>query len=160
MKKAIIVTGTPGTGKTTIAKNVAKAFSYKYIDVKKMIERDCLSEGYDKKRKTNIIDANKLSKALVKSIEDSDKKLVIDSHMSHYIPSKHTSLCIVTKCNLKDLNNRLKKRGYHKDKIRDNLDSEIFDVCYTEAKENGHKILIIDTTKRIPVSGLKKLIKI
>jgi len=158
MKKIVIVTGTPGTGKTYIAKAVAKAFSLKYINVKKVILKDKLSEGYDKKRKTKIIDANKLSKSLVLVLKNPDKGIVIDSHMSHFIPSKYVDLCIVTKCDLKELNKRLKKRGYHKSKIRENLDSEIFDICYNEAKERKHKILVIDTTKRMNMVNIKKLV--
>lgn len=158
MKKIVIVTGTPGTGKTYIAKAVAKAFSLKYIDVKKVIIRDKLSEGYDKKRKTKIIDTTKLSKSLVSMIKKSDKGIVIDSHMSHFIPSKHVDLCIVTKCDLKELNKRLKKRGYHKSKTRENLDSEIFDICYNEAKERKHKIMVIDTTKKMNTNDINKLV--
>ena len=158
MKRVVIVTGTPGTGKTYVAKSVAKTFSLKYIDVKKVILKDKLSEGYDKKRKTKIVDTNKLNKSLVSMIKKSDKGLVIDSHMSHFIPSKYVDLCIVTKCDLKELSKRLKKRGYHKSKIRENLDSEIFDICYNEAKESGHKILVIDTTKKMNNLNIKKLV--
>jgi adenylate kinase len=158
MRKVVIVTGTPGTGKTYVAKTFAKAFSLKYIDVKRIILKDKLSEGYDKKRKTKIIDTNKLSKALVSIINNPDKGIVIDSHMSHFIPSNYVDLCIVTKCDLKKLNKRLKKRGYHKSKIRENLDSEIFDICYNEAKERGHKILVVDTTKKMNIKDIKKLV--
>ena len=72
---------------------------------------------------------------------------MIDSHLSHYLPPKYVSLCIVTKCELKNLEKRLKKRGYVQTKIRENLDCEIFDICLNEAKENKHKIKIVDTTK-------------
>ena len=72
---------------------------------------------------------------------------MIDSHLSHFLPSKYVDKCYVTKCNLKELEKRLKKRKYSKKKIRENLDAEIFDVCFEEAKENKHDIEIIDTTK-------------
>ena len=44
-----------------------------------------------------------------------------------------------------DLKKRLEKRGYSKQKIRENMDAEIFDVCLNEAKEEGHKIKIVRT---------------
>jgi adenylate kinase len=64
-------------------------------------------------------------------------------------------LCIVTKCNLKELEKRLKKRGYNKAKIRENLDCEIFDVCLNEAMKKGHKIKIFDTTNGIKSNNLR-----
>ncbi|MCX8147033.1 MAG: AAA family ATPase [Candidatus Woesearchaeota archaeon] len=151
--KVIIVTGTPGTGKTTFAKKFAKEKKYKYIDVNDVIEKNKLKERYDRKRKTYIVDEKKLSRILEKAIKDAskegkDKGLVIDSHLSHYINPKYVDLCIVTKCNLKELARRLKKKGYSKNKIDENLQCEIFDVCLIDAKERGHRIKIVQTDRK------------
>lgn len=145
MVKVVIVTGSVGTGKTTVAKRLAKKNKAKYLDVNKVIEDYKLCEGYDEKRKCKIIDVRKLSKVLIKIIKDSKEGLVIDSHMSHFLPPKYVDLCIVTKCGIKKLRNRLKKRGYSKDKIKENVDAELFDVCLNEAKEIGHKIKVVYT---------------
>ncbi len=141
--KAIIVTGTPGTGKTKIARRLGK----KYIDVNKIIEKNKLKEEYDKKRRTWIVDVYKLNKALIELISKSKKILIIDSHLSHYLDKKYVKICYVTKCDLKVLKKRLEKRGYSKSKVRENMDCEIFDVCLNEAKEFGHKVKVVDTTK-------------
>ncbi|MBI5002401.1 AAA family ATPase [Candidatus Woesearchaeota archaeon] len=143
-----IVTGTPGTGKTTTAKKIAEKQRAVYIDVNDVIKHNKLKEGYDKKRKAAIIDIKKLSKVLVQIIKEARKKgisLIIDSHLAHYVSPKHVDICVVTKTSLKKLQVRLKKRGYHKAKIQENLECEIFDVCFEEAKEMGHKIKIITT---------------
>ncbi|MEK6922051.1 MAG: AAA family ATPase [Nanoarchaeota archaeon] len=149
-KKTIItiVTGTPGTGKTTVAKRIAEKQRAVYIDVNEVIKHNKLKEGYDKKRKSAIIDIKKLNKVLINTIKEAKKKgisLVIDSHLSHYLPKKWVDLCIVTKTSLKKLKQRLKKRGYHKAKIQENLECEIFDVCLEEAKDAGHKIRVVTT---------------
>jgi adenylate kinase len=150
--KVIIVSGTPGTGKTTYAKKLAKEKGYLYVDVNKVILANKLSEGYDFNRDTKIIDTEKLNKALISRIEQEKKKktkgLVIDSHLSHYLPKKYVDLCIITKCELKELKKRLVKRCYPKDKVRENLDAEIFEVCKVEAQENGHKVKVVDTSKK------------
>lgn len=140
----VVVTGTPGTGKTTIAKKLAKQKKLKYIDVSKIIKEKKLEEGYDKKKKCGIVDVDKLNKVLIDLIKK-EKNLVIDSHLSHHLPSKYVNVCVVTKCDLKILEKRLKKKGYSKEKIRENLDAEIFDVCLNEAKEKEQKIMIIKT---------------
>jgi len=156
--ETIIVTGTPCTGKTTLAKEIAKRFKFKYVDANKIVKDNNLSEGYDKERDCEIVDVKNLNKVL-KAIIKEEYKVVIDSHLSHELPNDLVDLCIVTKCNLKELEKRLKERDYSKEKIRENLDSEIFDICFVEAKENNHEILIIETDMEIPWEELAKRFK-
>lgn len=155
MKKAIIITGTPGTGKTYLAKKLAKKFMLQYLDVNKIIEERKLKQRRDLKRKTYVVDETKLASELVKEIKKSKKMLVIDSHLSQFIPSRYVRLCFVTKTDIKILGQRLKKRGYDKAKIQENLQSEIFDICLNEAMEKKHKIVVIDTSKKVDFSKIK-----
>ncbi len=157
VKMIIIVSGTPATGKTSLAKELSKLLGYEYIDVNKVIEKNELAESYDKKKQTNVVDEKKLARKLV-SIIKRKKDLVIDSHLSHYIPAKHVDLCIITKCPLKKLKKRLAKKGYSKSKINENLEAEIFDICLNEATEMKHKVLVIDTSIGRPKKLAKKLI--
>ena len=147
--KVIIVTGTPGTGKTVVAKRTAKAKGCKYFDVNRIIKDKKLYDSYNRKMKTFEVDTKKLNKFLVGLINEERRKktkcIVLDSHLTHYLPATYVDLCIVTKTNLKKLKKRLEKRKYSKAKVRENLDAEIFDICLNEAKESGHKIKIIET---------------
>jgi adenylate kinase len=145
--KAIIVSGTPGTGKTTIAKKISKEIKGQYVDVNETVKKHRLSEGYDRKRKSMIIDTKKLNKVLIEMINKSKKILVIDSHLSHYLPKGYVKVAVICKCDINELRKRLKKREYSKEKIEENIEAEIMDVCYNEAKEKGHKIKIVKTTK-------------
>ena len=149
MLKAIIVTGSVCSGKTTLAKKLAKRRNYKYVDVNKIIKENKLSESYDAILDSYIVDEDKLVEVLKDLIKKSKKQLIIDSHMSHHLPKEFVELCIVTKCELKELKRRLQARKYSEAKIRNNLDAEIFDVCLVEAKEAGHIIRIVDTTNGI-----------
>ncbi len=154
----IIVTGSPGTGKTTLVKKLADKLGYTYVNVNKLIEENNLSDGYDKDRKCEIIDTERLNQVLIGLI-NKHSKLIIDSHLSHYLPSEIVDLCIVTKCELSVLKKRLEKRNYDERKVRENLDVEIFDNCLTEAQERGHKIKIIDTTKDYDINKIIEEIK-
>ncbi|MBR9691530.1 AAA family ATPase [Candidatus Woesearchaeota archaeon] len=160
----IIISGTPGTGKTTLAKKLMNSLSYPLLDVKRFIKEKKLAESYDKKRKSDIIDIKKLNKALIEEIKTIKKQhspegIIIDSHLSHYLPKKYVDLAVITKTGLKTLEKRLKKRRYSKAKIRENLDCEIFDICLNEAKEKGHKTITVDTTKGINMKKVLKKIK-
>ena len=159
--KTIIVTGTPGTGKTALSKKLAKRLNFHYVDVNKIISKYKLFEGYDRKRKTKIIDAAKLSKKLIQEMKSFQKAkkhsgIIIDSHLSHFLPKKYVDFCILTKCDIKQLNKRLKNKGFHKEKIKENLEAEIFDICLNEAKERKHNIIAVDTSKHFNINQIAK----
>lgn len=163
--KIIIVTGTPCAGKTTIAKDLADKLGFRFIDGNEIINRHSLKENYDRKRQCFVVDEKKFSKVLVEEIKKFKKEkisgIVIDSHMSHYLPANYVDLCVVAKCDLKILSHRLKKRGYSKSKIRENLDAEIFDICHIEAVENKHEVLLIDTSSsKKSADEIKSVIKL
>mgnify|MGYP001589562037 CR=1 FL=1 len=95
----IIVSGSTATGKTTIAGALARKLKYKYLDVNKLIKERGLREKYTKKLDSYEVDTKKLNKILLVLIKKS-KSLIIDSHLSHYLPGKYVGLCIICKCNL------------------------------------------------------------
>ena len=151
--EVIAVSGTPGTGKTTLSKKLAKRLDFYYLDVNKFINTKKLYGGYDKKRRTKIVDIKKLNNALtkeiaiIKKIKPKVHGLIIDSHISHYLPRKYVDFCIITKCSINELNKRLIKKKFNKNKVMENLQSEIFDICYNEAVARKHKVIVVDTTK-------------
>ena len=154
--KIICVTGSVGAGKTYLSKKLAKSLKFDYVDVNLLIKKNKLYDSYDKKTRSYVVDEKKLTKFLEKNIK---KNSVIDSHLSHYLSKKFVDLCIVTKCDIKILNNRLKKRKYSKEKIQDNLEVEILDVILIEAKENKHNILVVDTSKGYDIKDIIKYVK-
>ena len=164
--KTIIVTGTPCTGKSTLSKKLVKylqRLQVKLLDVNLIINKHGLKWSYEKSRDTYIIDTKKRNKILIDYITKEKKAktayLIIDSHLSHYLPSKYVNLCIITTCNLKKLQSRLRKRNYGLAKVRENLDAEIFEIIYHEAKQLHSKLVKIDTTKGINLNTLKKIKK-
>ena len=153
----ICISGTPGTGKSTLTKILAKELSYKNINVNLLIKKHHLYDFYDRHLKEYVVDTKKLNKFL-KELIKKNRKIIIDSHLSHYLPSRQVDLCVITKCSLKKLNQRLKNRKYSLKKVRENLDSEIFDVCLNEAKERKHNIFVINTTRGISKQVIKELL--
>jgi adenylate kinase len=158
--KIICVTGTPGTGKTTVAQRLAKKGSFRYVDVNAVIAKQKLSEGYDRKNKCKIVDVKKLSRAILDHVKNEKIDVaVVDSHLSHYIPAKSVALCLVTKCNLKLLKQRMKRRGYSDNKIKENLECEIMDVCLSDAAYAGHNTFVVETDSKVDYEKLVRKIK-
>ncbi len=150
--KVIAISGTPGTGKTTLAKLMQKKPGYQRLDLHEHYKE--ISTGYNRKKRCYDIDLKKFEKLVKDEMKIAKKEkgrgLIIDSHISHLLPPRLVDLCIILTCpDLKKLERRLKRREYSKQKIKENLDAEIFQVCLTEAKEMGHKVMVVDVSKRI-----------
>ena len=43
-------------------------------------------------------------------------------------------------------------------KIKENLESEIFNVCLSEALQNKHNVIVIDTSKGVKHINIKQLL--
>jgi adenylate kinase len=142
--KIIAVTGTPGVGKTTFSKKLAHSLGFYYLDVNSLIKPYNLSKSFDFALNCAIVDESLLESAICSEIElslFSQKGIVIDSHLSHYLSPDFVDLCIVISLPISALKSRLESRGYSSLKVRENLDSEIFDLCYIESVDFGHNVL-------------------
>ena len=147
-KILIAISGSPGVGKSTLAKFLAKKLGYDRLDLHYYYKR--ISTRYNRSKQSYDINYKKFEKLVKEKLNQTKKGLIIDSHISHLLPKKLVDLCIVlTHSNLKTLEKRLKARKYSKKKIQENLDAEIFQICLMEAQEKGHKVLVFDTAKEI-----------
>ncbi len=135
----IAVSGCVGSGKTTLAKKLSSLLSFSYVNLSTLRS---LHKEYDKKKKCWVVDIKELRK-VVKGLINKEKDLIIDGHLSHYLNKRDVDLCILVRCDLKELQKRLKKRGYSVKKIKENLECEAFDLCTVEALEQGHIPLVI-----------------
>ncbi|MBR9678805.1 MAG: AAA family ATPase [Nanoarchaeota archaeon] len=148
----IIFTGTPGTGKTTVSKIVSKKLGLKHVEGSEIIRKKGLREGYDVDLSAVIVD----EKNLAREFEKFDD-CVIDSHLSYFMSSKKVLLCVVLRCDTNKLISRLEERKYSPEKVRENVQSEVMNVCGNDAFERGHVVLEINTSKR-SVSDVARIV--
>ncbi|MCW1296142.1 MAG: adenylate kinase family protein [Candidatus Parvarchaeota archaeon] len=161
MKKAILISGTPGTGKTRIAKVLAKRLDAIVVGIDDVIKIDKkVVIGYDKKRKIKIVDEERFAQDIESIIKKIDKQVIVDSHFAHVAKPKFCEICIVLRCNPRELKRRLESKGYKKEKIIENVEAEIVGVCTYEALKNGHKVHEIDTSKRKIDEVVKEIIDV
>lgn len=151
----LVVSGTPGTGKTTVSNIVSNYIEAKVISLNELAISENLIEKYDAKRETSVIDRKKIVDYLISLIEEykikkNPKFLIIESHFSDIVPEQFVNFIIILRCDPDELYKRLEKRGYKKEKIRENVQSEILGNCvnYFLNKPSKIPILEIDTTNK------------
>ena len=141
----IVVTGTPGVGKTTYARRLAEELERPVLGVSDLCEQEGLSSEWDADNQCFLVDVEALERVLVERAE-ANEEVIIEGHLSHELPPRFVERCVVLKCSLKELKRRLEARGYSEAKVRENLDCEIFDVCFSEALERGHDPEVVWTS--------------
>src|SRR3989344_3875530 len=123
----IAISGTPGTGKSTLAKILAKRLKFYRLDLSQYYSE--IAVKYDTKKQCYIVDIQKVER-LIKEKAKQYPNIIIDSHIAHLLPIKIVDICIVLVCpDLKKLKKRLERRKYSVTKIKENLEAEIFQVC-------------------------------
>ncbi len=125
------VSGVPGVGKTSIGKALARRLGYEFIDIPEYVRVEGLAEGYDRRRRTAIVNPLKLRHSLERQIIE-DGQYVLASHIVVRL-SKIRASCIVLRINPLNLYRRLKRRGYDVGKIIENLEAEFVGACFVEA---------------------------
>jgi adenylate kinase len=141
----VVLTGTPGTGKTSVTKIVAKRLGLTHLDLSKTIKERQLYSGYDKKRDSYIADIKKVTE-YVTAFERKNKSVLIDGHVAHLLPDKLVDTVIVLRCEPKALRKRLEKRRWNKTKVDENAEAEFIGIIQYEARELHKKVFELDTT--------------
>lgn len=76
-------------------------------------------------------------------------RLVVDGHLSHYLPDRLLDAVVVLRLDPTRLERRLRARGYSGEKIRENLEAEALDIIWVEAlRRHPRKVHQIDLTRR------------
>jgi len=160
--RAILVTGTPGTGKTTISRLLAKTVQAKYVNPEILLPRKGIDYTYDESRKTRIVSIRRLRSSLASLAGRTEHGLIIDSHIAFKITSSpELERVIVLRCNPAVLERRLKRKHWSKRKISENVLAEILDICLWDAVQNygWRRISEIDTTNKPPSRALRLVIR-
>jgi len=133
-RKVVLVTGTPGVGKTTVSQKLASKLDAVYVGVTELVKKQNLITSVDKERKTLIADTKKVSKHLQGILAKTEGILIIEGHYAvDVVPKKDVNTVIVLRRDPRELKAALEKRGYDEKKLWENLSAEILDVCLWDA---------------------------
>ena len=136
MKRVIVITGTPASGKTTVARRLAKKLGSSELIVANEIVKDL--HLYRKRSAGGeiIADMKGLRAELERRIRCSKAEFVIiEGHLLCDIKIRG-AIAIVIREHLKTLLERMRKRGYSAKKIEGNIVSEAIDYCGVNSLAN------------------------
>uniref|UniRef100_A0A915M977 Adenylate kinase isoenzyme 6 homolog n=2 Tax=Meloidogyne incognita group TaxID=654580 RepID=A0A915M977_MELJA len=144
LKPNILITGTPATGKTTLAKKVAENLPLNFIDIGTTIKNGNFFDGYDKRLETHILDEDKLLDHLQERLDSEEGGYILDYHSSELFPKRWFDFIFVLRCDTQQLFDRLTDRGYSDIKRRENIECEIFGTIAEETRESYDKDIIFE----------------
>ena len=148
-KRVILITGTPATGKTTTAKQLATKLDAEYINLTDYAKTHKLTLREDKERKTTIINEEEMPEKLMETIKSSTKaNIIIDGHYASAVtPTELVTKVFVLRRNPKELKKFMEKCGFEGAKLWENLSAEILDVCLIESLQMQEgKVCELDIT--------------
>eukprot|EP00735_Rhodelphis_limneticus_P007206 TRINITY_DN19710_c0_g1::TRINITY_DN19710_c0_g1_i1::g.3325::m.3325 TRINITY_DN19710_c0_g1::TRINITY_DN19710_c0_g1_i1::g.3325 ORF type:complete len:178 (-),score=31.04,sp/Q54Y03/KAD6_DICDI/57.99/8e-66,AAA_18/PF13238.1/3.6e-31,AAA_17/PF13207.1/2.9e-17,AAA_28/PF13521.1/7e-05,AAA_28/PF13521.1/3.8e+03,AAA/PF00004.24/0.00019,AAA/PF00004.24/3.7e+03,SKI/PF01202.17/0.00046,AAA_33/PF13671.1/0.007,KaiC/PF06745.8/0.0014,KaiC/PF06745.8/5.5e+02,AAA_16/PF13191.1/0.00083,DUF2075/PF09848.4/0.0019,Cytidylate_kin2/PF1 len=132
----ILITGTPGTGKTSLGQQLAERAAMKYINIGDLVKEKGFHEGWDDEYDCYILDEDKTLDDLEELMSAKEGGVIIDHHSCDWFPERWFDLVIVLRTDNTILFDRLKQRGYNEKKLSENLECEIMQVIVDQAKES------------------------
>ncbi|MEF8880675.1 MAG: AAA family ATPase [Candidatus Nanohaloarchaea archaeon] len=146
----ITLTGTPGTGKTTVSEQLSDE-GFEVVHLSEYLENNDIGEKVRGEREVKV-------NQMVEELENKDfpSNMVIEGHLSHHFSA---DICVVLRCRPDILEERLSNREYSIRKIEENIEAEKIDIVLTEAVQKQNKVIEIDTTEKPVKDTVEELLE-
>ena len=141
MERLIVITGTAGTGKSTLARYLGRKIGADVIGANDLVKRYRLGISKDRYG-TVVVDIGKLEKKAAEAAKNHSKKkntLILEGHLLSEIKVRG-AVAIVLREHLPTIIKRLEKRRYAFAKIRDNVISEAIDLCGSNSEKRYKRV--------------------
>ncbi|KYH38614.1 MAG: kinase [Candidatus Bathyarchaeota archaeon B23] len=153
----VAVTGSPGVGKTTIARLLAERLGALHIDLSSFAVERGLAEEWDGGRGTAIVDLEALRGEMARMLEGAGR-VVVEGHYAHDVAPRGSWVFVLRRAPWR-LREELEGRGYRAEKVGENVEAELLDVCLSEALElhGAERVHEVDTTDRTPLEVVEEM---
>jgi len=144
----ILITGTPGTGKTCLAqqliqKEVCKDLTL--ISIGSLSKDKNLYLEFDDEFECHVLDEDavlhELSHRFKAGGDLTAGGVIFEHHLCDFLPKEWIDVVYVLRADNTVLYDRLKERGYSDKKLQSNLECEIFQTIFDEAVESFENVI-------------------
>lgn len=155
----ILVTGTPGTGKSFLSKKLAEQFNFVHQEVSDLVKEHDFTDGFDEELNCPFLDEDKLLDFLEPIIQKGGN--IVEYHSNELFPERWFQLVLVVTCETQLLFDRLTARNYNKKKIDQNMQCEIFGTILEEAQASYEPEIVktVKSTNSEDVNDCLKLVE-
>jgi adenylate kinase len=154
LHRIIVVTGTPGVGKTVLARLVAKQTGSQYLNLGDLVKTEKLYRRFDHSAQSYIIDEKPLRKSLLKFfLAHRRGGVVVETHwLGRFMPKRRGMIAIVVRLDPLILAKRLKRREWPRRKTWENVEAEFIDLSLHESLRflGPRRVYEIDATRKRP----------
>jgi adenylate kinase len=143
LKPNVLITGTPGTGKSALSAMVEQELGLKHLEIGKIVKENNFFSEFDTELDTHVIEENdedRLLDHLEPLMVEGGK--VVDYHSCELFPERWFAHVIVLRTSTETLFERLTARGYSDRKREENMEAEICAVVEDEAL-NSYAVSVV-----------------
>ena len=141
----IAITGTPGVGKTAIAKELGKVLGHKVLNEREFALKEGIGE-FNAAENVLEVPLEKLGARLNKLLAK-EKNIIVEGHLLCEIRGMFDWV-VVLRLHPERLAARLGLRGYKDEKVQDNVFCEGIDYCKKHSMRNYGKAKVIEVENR------------
>ncbi|MCX6773011.1 MAG: AAA family ATPase [Candidatus Micrarchaeota archaeon] len=148
-KPKILITGVPGTGKTTVARLLSEKMDAALLDINKLVNVLKLYSSVDETDGAKVVRLKELQDELASAIKAEKRSIIVEGHLGCEMKLP-VSRVIVLRCEPKILRARMVSRNYPPAKVSANALSEALDYCtvWSEKNYGKKKVWELDTTEK------------
>ena len=147
--KCIGISGTPGTGKSSVARELSKELQIPVIELSEFVVNNNLYLYYDAIRNSYVVDEEKLRNSMAKLYRERGAFIIV-GHYVEILERDLYELVIVLRRNPIELLNILKTRRWPDSKVAENVEAELLSVCtFNAIEELGEDLVVeVDVTSK------------
>lgn len=147
--KCIGISGTPGTGKSSVARELSKELQIPVIELSEFVVNNNLYLYYDAIRNSYVVDEEKVRNSIAKLYRERGAFIIV-GHYVEILERDLYELVIVLRRNPIELLNILKTRRWPDSKVAENVEAELLSVCtFNAIEELGEDLVVeVDVTSK------------